>query len=200
MRTMLTYATAVAASLALAGGAAAQASGGPAAKGNAPLKPAHTVNDGAAKRGANSFTERQAMEHIQKSGFTSVTGLVKGSDGVWRGQAMRGGAAVGVAMDFKGNVSTTGGEASMNASTAGAASAPMAGPETRTSTTVRSSSTSTSASSHAALRRHGERHAAVRGHGSCANPSPNGAACSGVDRDHNGVSDREDRTIAGSHP
>jgi hypothetical protein len=93
-------------SLGLVGAAAAQSATSPA-KGNAPVKPAHTVNDGAAKAGRNSFTEEQAREHIAKSGYTNVTGLTKGSDGVWRGHASKaGGAPVSVAMDFKGNVTT----------------------------------------------------------------------------------------------
>lgn len=105
----------VAAFLSLGGAALAQASGGPAsgepasggpdAKGNAPLKPAHTVDDGAPKAGANSFTQAQARRHILKSGYDSVSGLTKGSDGVWRGLATKGGAQVSVALDFKGNVS-----------------------------------------------------------------------------------------------
>jgi opacity protein-like surface antigen len=91
---------------ALAGSAFAQtaAVGVPDAKGNAAIKAPHTVNDGAAKAGRNSFTQRQAMQHIRKSGFTNVSALTKGSDGVWRGKAMKNGMAVDVAMDFKGNV------------------------------------------------------------------------------------------------
>ena len=181
MKTICTCALALAASLSLMGAALAQTSGGSDAKGNAPVKPAHTVNDGSAKKGANSFTQKQAMEHIEKSGFTSVTNLAKGEDGVWRGRAVRGGSAVDVAMDFKGNVSTPGGSAGAAASDGGR----------QTTTTHRI------AKSSPALRPH---HKARPRHASCAEPSPNGAACSGVDSNGNGVSDKEDRALAaGSH-
>ena len=94
--------------LSLATAALAQVPSGGAgsdAKGNAPLKHAHTVNDGGARRGHTSFTEGQARKHIEKAGYQSVTGLMKGDDGVWRGTAMKNGASVPVGMDFKGNVS-----------------------------------------------------------------------------------------------
>jgi hypothetical protein len=93
-----------AALLSLGGAALAQESGGPDAKGNAPLKASHTVNDGAPKAGANSFTQGQARKHILNAGYESVSGLTKGSDGVWRGVATKNGAQVPVALDFKGNV------------------------------------------------------------------------------------------------
>jgi len=88
------------------GSALAQAA--PDAKGNAPVKQMHTVDDGAATPGANSFTEGQAKQHILKSGYTSVSELAKGSDGVWRGVATKGGHSIHVALDFKGNVSEEG--------------------------------------------------------------------------------------------
>ena len=92
-------------SLALGGYAMAQAQD---AKGNAPIKQAHTVDDGGAKPGANSFTQGQAKQHILNSGYASVSDLTKGSDGIWRGVAMKGGQNVNVALDFKGNVSEQG--------------------------------------------------------------------------------------------
>ena len=76
------------------------------AKNNAAVKHAHTVDDGGARRGANSFTQAQAREHIVKSGFTNVSALVKDKDGVWRGTATKGRRTVHVGLDFKGNVST----------------------------------------------------------------------------------------------
>jgi len=78
------------------------------AKNNAAIKTAHTVDDGQARRGANSFTQAQAREHIAKSGFTNVSGLTKDKQGVWRGTAMKDGHKVHVGLDFKGNVSTGG--------------------------------------------------------------------------------------------
>ncbi|MDQ2762389.1 MAG: hypothetical protein M3Y22_02505 [Pseudomonadota bacterium] len=77
------------------------------AKNNSAIKDVHTVNDGMARSGANSFTQGQAREHIAKSGFTNVSRLVKDKRGVWRGTAKKGGHTVHVGLDFKGNVSTT---------------------------------------------------------------------------------------------
>uniref|UniRef100_UPI0035CBE1BD hypothetical protein n=1 Tax=uncultured Sphingomonas sp. TaxID=158754 RepID=UPI0035CBE1BD len=76
------------------------------AKNNAAIKTAHTVDDGGSRRGANSFTQGQAREHIAKSGFTDVSALTKDDHGVWRGTAKKGGQTVHVGLDFKGNVST----------------------------------------------------------------------------------------------
>ena len=59
---------------------------------------------GAPLKGANSFTEGQAKDRIVAAGFTSVSSLAKDGDGVWRGNAMKDGKAVKVAVDFKGNV------------------------------------------------------------------------------------------------
>ncbi len=93
-----------AALLALGGAALAQPSGGPDAKGNAPLKASHTLDDGTPRAGATSFTRGQARQHILNSGYQAVSSLTKGSDGVWRGRATKGGASVRVALDFKGDV------------------------------------------------------------------------------------------------
>jgi uncharacterized heparinase superfamily protein len=73
----------------------------PGAKSNAAIKTVHTVDDGSASRGANSFTERQAREHIAKSGYTDVSPLKKDKAGVWRGTARKDGVAVKVGLDFK---------------------------------------------------------------------------------------------------
>lgn len=91
--------------LALTTGALAQA-GGPA-KSTSAVKTSHTVNGGKAEAGHNSFTQAQAREHIAKSGYTSVSPLTKGDDGIWRGTAQKNGKTVNVALDFKGNVSTS---------------------------------------------------------------------------------------------
>ena len=76
------------------------------AKSTSVIKAPHTVNDGGAEAGRNSFTQQQARKHIANSGFTDVSGLTKGADGVWRGMAHKDGHSVKVALDFKGNVST----------------------------------------------------------------------------------------------
>ena len=59
---------------------------------------------GAPLKGANSFTEGQAKDRIVAAGLTSVSSLAKDGDGVWRGNAMKDGKAVKIAVDFKGNV------------------------------------------------------------------------------------------------
>ena len=170
--------------------------GGPDAKGNAPLKAPHTVNDGAARPGANSFTEGQARQHILNSGYTAVSGLTKGSDGVWRGSATRNGAPVSVAMDFKGNVTQA-----MGSTATGQMTSTSSTNETRSMTETGSAAAGgammAGAKMHAHVRHHRRRHH----HGRCADPGPNGAACSGVDTNGRGVSDREEHAIqAGAHP
>ena len=191
MKTMIS-AAALAAALGLcAAPAFAQPSGGPDAKGNAPLKHAHTVNDGAAKHGRNSFTEGQARRHIEKAGFTGVTGLAKGDDGVWRGQAMRDGQATDVAMDFKGNVSTSAGSTPPPAQ---AAPAPMGAPASASG--AEQTAATSSATSDKPVVHHRRRHHAHHAMNRCADPTPDGAACSGVDKNHNGISDKEDHAIA----
>ncbi len=196
-------ATTMAISLGLGCSAFAQTSapvGGPDAKGNAPLKHAHTVNDGSAKPGANSFTEGQARQHIMKSGYSDVSGLTKGKDGVWRGMATHNGASVSVAMDFKGNVTEavaaeTGGSAGAGAG----ATASDAGSQSTTQSATTTNSASTSGAS--TVHHHHHRHHHHRHHGRCANPTPNGAACSGVDTNGKGISDKEQNAIqAGAHP
>ena len=57
-------------------------------------------------KGANSFTEQQAKDRIEKSGFKQVSALKKDDDGIWRGTVSDGAKSVSVAVDFKGNVVT----------------------------------------------------------------------------------------------
>jgi putative membrane protein len=59
---------------------------------------------GAPLKGANSFTESQAKDRAMAAGLTSVSSFNKDGDGIWRGNAMKDGKAVKVAVDFKGNV------------------------------------------------------------------------------------------------
>ena len=213
MKNNTLFAGALVAALGLAGLASAQVpSGGPDAKGNAPLKHAHTVNDGGAKRGATSFTEKEARKHIENAGYTDVSPLTKGDDGVWRGTAMKGGASRPIGMDFKGNVVE-------GMPVAGPAPAPvraMSGDTKTNSTTTTTAATTAPAmatetapmvSKHHGRRRHrhmrhGHMHRAMGSMtGDCANPGLNGAACSGVDTNRNGISDKEDRAIkAGAKP
>ena len=55
-------------------------------------------------KGANSFTMDEARRRIEAGGFSQVTGLKKDGDGIWRGQAMKGGTSVPVFCDYQGNV------------------------------------------------------------------------------------------------
>ena len=54
--------------------------------------------------GANSFTEGQARERLEDNGYTSVSPLKKDDQSIWRGTAMKAGKKVGVAVDYKGNI------------------------------------------------------------------------------------------------
>ena len=55
-------------------------------------------------KGANSFTDGEARRRIESSGYSTVADLRKDGDGVWRGTATKGGAKVGVWLDYKGNI------------------------------------------------------------------------------------------------
>jgi len=56
--------------------------------------------------GRNSFTEGQAKSKIEDAGYANVTELKKDDNGVWRGQASKGGSASAVRVDFQGNVNS----------------------------------------------------------------------------------------------
>lgn len=72
------------------------------------VKPAITspnsTNPSAPVKGKNSFIESQAKMQIEKKGFTNVTNLKLGDDGVWRASAQRDGVPVSVTVDYQGNV------------------------------------------------------------------------------------------------
>ena len=94
---------------ALSGAGLAQAQGAaphanPDAPQNSALKDPHSQKAGSPAAGHNSFTMGQARGHIEKAGFTVVTGLMKDHDGLWQGSARKDGKRVHVAMDFQGNV------------------------------------------------------------------------------------------------
>ena len=55
-------------------------------------------------KGANSFTDGEARRRIESNGYTDVTNLQKSADGIWRGTAKKGGNAMKVWLDYKGNV------------------------------------------------------------------------------------------------
>ena len=79
---------------------------------DSPANPAIDTEDTSEKSaltaGANSFTEGQAREAIEKQGYTVTGPLTQDSQGIWSGQAARGSSAVStVSVDYKGVVSPT---------------------------------------------------------------------------------------------
>ncbi|QCO56467.1 hypothetical protein EOK75_02120 [Pseudorhodobacter turbinis] len=67
----------------------------------------NTPEKGAPFEGANSFTEEQAIDRAVAWNVTEVSALTKDDQGIWRGTGMANGAAVSVAVDYKGNVVTS---------------------------------------------------------------------------------------------
>ena len=66
--------------------------------------PPATGTTAAPEAGANSFTEAQAKDRIEKAGFREVSSLRKDDQGVWRAMAKQGDKQVNVSLDFRGNV------------------------------------------------------------------------------------------------
>ena len=100
-RTLVAAALMLAATTALAQKPATPDANTPAV--NTPNTP---KNPNAPVQGANSFTEGQARSRIEKDGYTNVAGLKKDDQGVWRGQATKGGKKINVSVDFQGNVTS----------------------------------------------------------------------------------------------
>ena len=63
-----------------------------------------TQNPAAPVHGENSFTEGQAKERIEGKGYSDVTALTKGEDGIWSATAMKDGKSLIVKLDFQGNI------------------------------------------------------------------------------------------------
>ena len=57
--------------------------------------------------GANSFTEAQAKDRLEKAGFTQIADLKKDDGGIWRATGMQSDKKVTLALDFRGNVVAT---------------------------------------------------------------------------------------------
>jgi hypothetical protein len=62
-----------------------------------------SANAPAPAKGSNSFTMGEAKSRLEKNGFTNVGGLTKDDNGVWRGNAQKGGTTTTVWLDYKGN-------------------------------------------------------------------------------------------------
>jgi hypothetical protein len=71
---------------------------------NPAVKGVHENNSAAPVSGANSFTMNEAKSQIQAKGYTNITGLKKGKDGVWRGKATKDGQSGPISVDYQGNV------------------------------------------------------------------------------------------------
>jgi len=63
-----------------------------------------TKNPTAPVKGANSFTEAQAKDRIEKAGYSDVKDLKKDDKGIWNAAGMKDGKAVSIALDYQGNV------------------------------------------------------------------------------------------------
>ena len=62
-----------------------------------------TANASAPAKGSNSFTMGEAKSRLEKNGFSNVGNLSKDDDGIWHGQAQKGGNTTMVWLDYKGN-------------------------------------------------------------------------------------------------
>jgi hypothetical protein len=51
-----------------------------------------------------AFTADQAKSKVEAQGYSGVSGLQKGANGIWRGKAMKDGSPVSVTLDANGNV------------------------------------------------------------------------------------------------
>ena len=63
-------------------------------------------NPAAPLAGANSFTEGQVVDRLRAQGFSNIGTLLKDENGVWRGEADKGGRQVKVGVDYQGNIVT----------------------------------------------------------------------------------------------
>jgi hypothetical protein len=70
--------------------------------------PQEGVDTNAPLPGANSFTEAQVKERLEKNGFSQVSGLKLDEQGIWRGQAMQGDKPFQIAVDYRGNITYSG--------------------------------------------------------------------------------------------
>lgn len=107
---MLRFATVAALAAALAAPAFAQTTPSTTDNRTTTTPPAVSTSNADAKTtaapvpGKNSFTEGQAKSRLEDHGYSSVSGLHKDDNSVWRGKAMKDGKSVEVAVDFQGNI------------------------------------------------------------------------------------------------
>ncbi|ATU95005.1 hypothetical protein [Phyllobacterium zundukense] len=103
---MKTIAIAIAAAL-IASAAYAQETPKPAEPETPAIATPDTKNPTAPVPGENSFTESQAKQRIEDKGYTEVTALTKGEDGIWTASAMKESKAFEVKLDYQGNITET---------------------------------------------------------------------------------------------
>lgn len=85
--------------------AVAQTTPKPSTDGNTPaVATSDTKNPAAPVAGANSFTEAQAKDRIEKAGFTDVTNMKLDDKGIWQASASKDGKPVKVSLDYQGNI------------------------------------------------------------------------------------------------
>ena len=94
--------------LAIYSAAHAQETPKPAAKPETPaVATPDTKNPTAPVPGKNSFTEGQAQARIEENGYSDVTALTMGEDGIWTASAMKSGKPFEVKLDYQGNITET---------------------------------------------------------------------------------------------
>lgn len=69
-------------------------------------EPANTIDQSDSVSNREPFTETQVRGRLERGGYTQVSALTKGNDGVWRGSAVKDGKPVHVSVDRLGKVST----------------------------------------------------------------------------------------------
>lgn len=71
---------------------------------NAPVDTTPTTGETTLTPGANSFTEGQAREAMEKAGYTDIGRLTQNEQGVWQAEGMKAGTKAMVSVDYKGAV------------------------------------------------------------------------------------------------
>ena len=65
-----------------------------------------STNPTAPVEGKNSFTKDQANSRLSKAGFSHISGLAKGDDGIWHATARKRKMTYKVSLDYQGNITS----------------------------------------------------------------------------------------------
>jgi hypothetical protein len=76
----------------------------PCSAGTAPYSQTSPPGAKTPQRAVRAFTEDQAKSQIEAKGYSSISGLRKDAEGVWRGKAEKDGLPVNVTLDGNGDV------------------------------------------------------------------------------------------------